>query len=235
MSEDMVVEGFDVVSTEFENNNGEKIYPLLLITRDSYDSENEDYSKSVGSEKVITITKELTNEQFDFQLLNQGTYVFEIRNYQNLRAFTVETDTSIECFQITNSSTDPSIASFDLSDKGVYQFKFEVPQSQHFTLTLTIEKEQVDDHIKINIYPIQQINTSKGIYNFDNYNSIMNSINNLSRGLFNYLYVPNDNKLIENPLKADSFNNINHFYNQFTICKVVEYDILGDDNIYVNN
>lgn len=43
---------------------------------------------------------------------------------------------------------------------------------------------------------------------------------------FNYLYEIPGNKLIKNPLKATSFLNTNHVYNQFTICESKLPDIL---------
>lgn len=52
--------------------------------------------------------------------------------------------------------------------------------------------------------------------------------------IFNYFYQPQDDKKILNPLRGESFNNHNHFYNPFTICKVETYDLVGDSNIFIN-
>jgi hypothetical protein len=59
-------------------------------------------------------------------------------------------------------------------------------------------------------------------------------LNYVGKDMFNYLYEPSDDKMILNPLKSTTFNNINHFYNQYTICKIVTYDALGDSNIFIS-
>jgi len=52
---------------------------------------------------------------------------------------------------------------------------------------------------------------------------------------FDYFYSPPEDKLIENPLVSTSFNNHNHFYNPYTICKIETYDSLNDSNIFINS
>lgn len=44
---------------------------------------------------------------------------------------------------------------------------------------------------------------------------------------FNYLYEIPEKKMIKNPLKAESFLNVNHFYNKFTICEAKLPEILA--------
>jgi len=52
--------------------------------------------------------------------------------------------------------------------------------------------------------------------------------------IFNYFYQPVEDKKILKPLKSASFNNHNHFYNQYTICKIKTYDSMNDSNIFIN-
>lgn len=99
-------------------------------------------------------------------------------------------------------------------------------------------------NIKVEILPFKKLNyqdespISYADLNLDDENSLISYIKSKTqygdKDIFNYFYLPQNDKRIENPLSSSQFNNHNHFYNQYTICKINTYDSLNDSNIFIN-
>lgn len=50
-------------------------------------------------------------------------------------------------------------------------------------------------------------------------------VDGLDRGYYDYTFDVDDAQEIKNPLSADSFNDVNHIYNKFTICQMGSVDV----------
>lgn len=92
---------------------------------------------------------------------------------------------------------------------------------------------------KLATYEINETATNVSLKNVvffvhDSNDDPADKYNYLGKDMFDYLYEPSEDRMILNPLKSATFNNINHFYNPFTICKIVTYDALGDSNIFIS-
>lgn len=251
-SEEMVIEGFVPTDVWYYDINNEVNYPLLLVTLDKYTTDGQEdpqYTKDCGATKTIQITKDI-NQLFAFSINSPGSYIFEIKNYQTI--FNFQLTPFNGQFTFLQSQADGQPGSYQLNKRGVYQFLVDV-EDTGLAFTIQAQKDDPESEeelsaMRIEITPLSQINKSKGIFGFKdkeedayvgiNTSDILSQIKKLSVvndvDSFNYFYNAPESKIIENPLIAYEFNNPYHFYNPFTICKVVEYDILGDDNIHIN-
>ena len=172
------------------------------------------------------------------ELPGNGEYIFSVRNYQDLEGLTIGAD-DIDCLTL-----DATGGVFDLKNKGVYQFRITIEDnSTSITVPINIERESTDQTtLRVEVDPIQMVDTNKGVFSFfkgTDVNTFINELTDMAqvngKNAFNYFYTPNPNNEIDDPLEASSFNNHNHFYNKFTICKVRDYNIVGKSNIFVNN
>ena len=189
-------------------------------------------------------------------LPTSSQYIFEVKNYQDLQRFEVEfvdsddqpiRTTNIKC--LNTGFIEGSNSVWDLKEKGVYFFF--VNSISYFKTNIRIKKveeiitsdftnDQINsvgnDSIRVEIYPTEMLDSTKYSISLD---SILPDIQELAkvdgRDAFDYFNRPAEDKQILNPLESTSFNNPNHFYNPYTICKIRTYDVLNDSNIFINS
>ena len=259
----MMIEGFDSVSTEFKNLDNEVVYPTIQVTQDFYSETGDvNYVKDYFGNKSIIMDTDATRE-LTFQLATPGKYSFQIKNYQDFLedggvaltvSFADTTGYSITSLQGVDRVDTDSRINYRIVKKGTYYFTIDY-SSGYVNVKFNFGATKSGNEPKVELLPMQQIDTSNGIYELiqmpqdgtaevysQKVQELVDNIHNLSiqgnesnSDVFNYFYVPDQDKLIKNPLKSTSFNNFNHFYNPFTICKVVDYDMLGQTNIFINN
>lgn len=155
------------------------------------------------------------------------------------------------------------IDTYSFEDKGTYYFHIKKAlssqdreESNHILFCFGIKKKVLNNpltgltnsqyelvetrgQVKVQLGSIRSLDySSESFVNTGNVDQIVDSVKQRSIyngvDIFNYFYQPQKDKMILNPLKGESFNNHNHFYNPYTICKVQTYDLLGDSNIFIN-
>lgn len=155
---------------------------------------------------------------------------------------------------------DSSNSYWDLSKSGIYYFivspNSSISDSAQLNITFNVqivqdisyniysdysysqyEQSVTKDDIIVEIYPME-VCDSDSVYLSSDYEGVMTILNELAyyegRNIFNYFYQPPEDKRIENPLISTTFNNHNHFYNPYTICKIKTYDQFNNSNILIN-
>lgn len=232
-SDELYVEGYKKQNLQMLDKNGKLYYPSLLASKVV---QSDDYSRDI-EDKVLHITKDIgTPYQFDYTDLPSGEYVFKIVNRFNIDKlrFRVPDDGSVKCLNLEDFSYDTV---YDMYQKGVYYYQVKVDGQLHLSMHPYASGDQVIDVLIYPMKPIEHPDDSpfKDPMITDNVLSLIKQLATYNdRDMFNYLYEPKEDKMIINPLKSESFNNVNHFYNHCTICKVRTYDVLGDSNIFIS-
>ena len=244
-SDDLYVEGYDSVNLELIDSSGYTYYPTILFTFDKY-SPSANYKKGVYPNKKVIFRNDFDGSM-QFELPDSTEHIFTIRNYQTFEQQSTSLGTSGLYIGTANGLSCLTVSAengvYDLSQKGVYQFR--ISGVNELTLPITLIDDNTEEQdtvrsIRVEVEPIVAVDGASGIFSF-NYNpeEFINTLKEYSyvngKNAFNFFCVPDPNKRIDDPLESTSFNNHNHFYNGFTICKVREYNILGKSNIFVNN
>lgn len=144
---------------------------------------------------------------------------------------------------IGGTATTQSLASMcdfsitNLNKPGKYYLKIEIPENkllknQYLSIVLkviladSIIMDQVNPNIEVYMYPIYKYTKPKNLSSntaWDNeiYEKIYEKIRLLDcNNKFNYTYVVNDDEKIVDPLDSKSFLDLNHPYNDYTICQI---------------
>ena len=125
----------------------------------------------------------------------------------------------------------------NLNKPGKYYLKIEIPENkllknQYLSIVLKVIltdstiTNQVNPNIEVYMYPIYKYTKPKNLSSntaWDNeiYEKIYEKIRLLDcNNRFNYTYVVNDDEKIVDPLDSKSFLDLNHPYNDYTICQI---------------
>ena len=253
-SDDLYIEGLtEYQSTKLIDEDNNEYYPSILT---SAFNQGSGFSKEVQQGKIITFTEDTLKTLTINLPTGSSKYIFKINNYQDLAKLNVsfkdvsENPSYINNVYCLNAEAISQI--WDLKLKGVYYFM--VDSVSEFSTTVDIESlpqiissdmindqiENVETAVRVEIFPVQmiEIDQDTDIYAVGE-NEILAEVQRLAkidgRDAFDYFYQPSGDKLILNPLQSASFNNQNHFYNPYTICKIRTYDSLNDSNIFINS
>lgn len=151
-----------------------------------------------------------------------GSYILPLRNTYSLTHLYVkysddaDTTPATECVDVHGAS--------DFKDQGIYYVM--VPEN---TLYVSITAVVGDSYNSITL-------STDGIYRYSDVDG-RGSVNALVKELdynkiFNFVTSISEDTLIEDPLLPESFNNKNHVYNKYTICKI---DDNGADGVKISN
>lgn len=231
-SDEFFLEGYKSQSTLLIDSQGYQYYPTLLIS----DSDSNLGIKYPYNNNTIRITQPINtstlpeSDRPKIILPMLGSYIFSIRNYLGTDTFTFSAVS--DYFDCTWLNADGN----SLKNSGTYYYLLTPKTEEAAQLSITFTFVITGSKVNVEISPINLIDEDEGSINFTS--ELQTKLNQLAqvsgKNAFNYFYVPSDDKIIKNPLSSSSFNNPNHFYNQFTICKVKTYNIANKSNIFIN-
>ena len=194
-----------------------------------------DSLSSIPSGKTIECTSSGFDNSIDFRL-PEGKYIFKLRNNSstlNKLTLSLSTweETPADLYPVDDLYSLTKLT--DFKDTKTAYLYVEIPDApgndytKLHTLVFDINKEP-------SIYN-ESISIEK-IYRYDDsdvsFESVLKHIVGYGddagldpTGYYNYTYQVDDSVRIDDPLNADSFNDVNHIYNPFTICQIGVIDV----------
>lgn len=170
--------------------------------------------------------------QINYNLPN-GTYLLSIQlsgsDGNNITISATNNATLKPLFEDTMASSSYTINS---TASIIYNFILDTTNIDSAQTTYLEIQSSVAEESLYNVTVFTPFKFTKNLSD-TSFNAILAELKSLDKdSLYNYAYIVNQENLINNPLKAESFLDTNHPYNQYSICQVETNNIANGISIF---
>ena len=201
-------------------DNDEIEYDVIYNYQEQITSADKIYRVTNSGDIILTFKPGVNNLTIPF-MVPYGDYMFRIINSSlELSNLTVQ---NVDTGNLLAAIYDPTLTNFATISNAILQFTINsAPSGEFYKLYITVSEHTSDVTLTLS-NPFKY--TKQDYMSSFQFEKLENKIIKLDTDhIFNYMYQPDEDDAIINPLLASSFLETNHIYNNYVICQLDTYN-----------